>query len=317
MKFAAALLAATVSADIATKLRYIEHLSKFNKQYLSMAEFEARLEHFAKADAIVEEHNAQNSTYFLRHNILSDLTEEERAQYRGKLPSENVEFRNTTSLNTDSLPSSVDWRGTAVNSIQDQAQCGSCWAFSATCALEGAHYIATGKLEKFAEQQLVDCDSQCYGCGGGWAYAGFVYWESTPAILKSDYAYTARDGTCKVGQVAATETVVTGYTWVTPKSSSAAKAAIAQQPVSVAIEADQYVFQLYGGGVFDNTSCGTYLDHAVALVGYGSENGQDYFILRNSWGTSWGDEGYMKIADVGDSAGICGVLSEPVWPTSN
>jgi len=95
------------------------------------------------------------------------------------------------------------------------------------------------------------------------------------------------------------------------------KAALAQQPISVAIEADKAVFQLYKTGVFDSASCGTDLDHAVALVGFGSEGGQDYYILRNSWGTTWGDQGYMKIADQGTGAGVCGVQSAPTFPSSN
>ena len=103
----------------------------------------------------------------------------------------------------------------------------------------------------------------------------------------------------------------------TDEQKAQVKAAIAQQPISVAIQANQMVFQLYTSGIFDNTRCGTNLDHAVALVGYGTEGGQDYYILRNSWGTTWGESGYMRIADNGDGAGICGVQSAAVYPTTN
>jgi len=110
---------------------------------------------------------------------------------------------------------------------------------------------------------------------------------------------------------------VSNYVNTTPRSATQTKAALAQQPISVSIEADKAVFQLYTSGVFDSSACGTNLDHAVALVGYGTQAGQDYFILRNSWGTSWGEQGYMKIANTGNGVGICGVLSDPLYPNSN
>jgi len=229
--------------------------------------------------------------------------------------------RQTKVLDTSNLPESIDWRELGgVNAIQNQGSCGSCWAFSSVVSMEGAHFVATGTLEKFSEQQLVDCAYITYGnfgCNGGLEDNAFKYYESNGAMYESDYSYQGTKGSCSYSTRQATDVQASTYLDVTVNSESQVKAAIAQQPISVAIQANQMVFQLYTSGIFDNTRCGTNLDHAVALVGYGSEGGQDYYILRNSWGTTWGESGYMRIADNGDGAGICGVQSAAVYPTTN
>jgi len=248
------------------------------------------------------------------------MTEDEKAATRGLLPRGERLNAEYTILDESSTPSSVDWRGVAVNPIRDQGQCGSCWAFSSVCALEGAHYIATGDLLQFSEQQLVDCAGGRYlnfGCNGGLQERAFNYYESNSAISRDLYPYTATDGSCMYNTLKHTGIDVSNYVNTTPRSANQTKAALAQQPISVSIEADKAVFQLYNSGVFDSSACGTNLDHAVALVGYGTQAGQDYFILRNSWGTSWGEQGYMKIANTGNGVGICGVLSDPLYPNSN
>jgi C1A family cysteine protease len=145
--------------------------------------------------------------------------------------------------------------------------------------------------------------------------AAFQYAEDFGLELESVYPYKGVDGSCQVS--AAKELVkVSTYAQVTANSKDQLKAAVAQGPVSVAIEADKLVFQFYSGGVFNKATCGTALDHGVVVVGYGSENGQDYWIVRNSWGASWGESGYIRIAAV-DGEGICGIQMEPVWPTTD
>jgi len=137
------------------------------------------------------------------------------------------------------------------------------------------------------------------------------YLEGEPQELESDYGYKGKDGSCAAKESDG-KVLVTDIHYVTPNSVSQLKAAIAQAPVSVTIEADKSVFQLYSGGVFDSEACGTNLDHAVTAVGYGSEGGQDYYIVRNSWGASWGDHGYVKIGATSDN--VCGILSQPSFP---
>lgn len=142
------------------------------------------------------------------------------------------------------------------------------------------------------------------------------YWKTHDAILESDYAYTAKDGTCAYDSTPLTTIEVTNWSSVKTDDVAQTKAAVAQRPISIAIEADKLVFQQYSSGIFDNTKCGTTMDHAVMLVGYGSENGQDYFILRNSWGTTWGEKGYMRIAAV-DGVGVCGMNQQPQYTNSD
>ena len=141
------------------------------------------------------------------------------------------------------------------------------------------------------------------------------YLQKIGQELTSDYPYTARDGTCKASASKGKVDVKTIAT-VTPKSVAQLKAAIATGPTSVTVEADTTVFQMYTGGVLNSTACGTNLDHAITAVGYGTEAGQDYYLVRNSWGASWGDKGYIKIAAV-PGMGICGIQQTSVWPTTD
>merc|ERR1712151_316044 len=163
-----------------------------------------------------------------------------------------------------------DWRTkNAVTPVKDQGQCGSCWTFSSTGVLEGAHAIATGELLSFSEQQIVDCANvkhgyMSFGCNGGNQSVAFKYLEKHNAELESVYKYTAKNGSC-------------AYAKVKKNNVEQMKAAVAGQPVSVSIEADKKVFQQYTSGIFDSAECGTKLDHAVLVVGYGSDNGTDYW----------------------------------------
>ena len=316
MKFAAALLAATASANtIATK--FMEHIIKFDLSMPTVEEYNMRRELFESADYLINLHNSTNASFTLGHNKFSHMTEEEKAGTRGLIMPEYLLGGEQVELSEEKNGTSIDWRTEgAVNAIQDQGQCGSCWTFSTMAAVEGEHAIKTGELLKFAEQELVDCDGLSAGCNGGSMALAFYWLERHAAILESDYAYTATDGTCMYDSLPHTSVNTTGYTSVRQRSLSQLEAAVQTGVVSVAIEADRAVFQLYNGGIFDASTCGTSLDHGVALVGFGTESGQDYFILRNSWGTSWGEEGYMKLAAT-DGAGICGVNLGAVYPATN
>jgi len=312
--FAAAILATYVAADQVLNAKFMEHIVKFGKQYKSVEEYETRRAIFAEWDNFVELHNQTNASFTLGHNQFSTMTEAEKANTRGLLMPELLQVGEPTIL-PETNADSVDWRAQgAVNAIQDQGQCGSCWAFSTMASVEGEHAIATGELLKFSEQELVDCDGLSAGCNGGSMALAFRWLESHDAELESDYGYKARDGTCAYDSTPKTNVTTTGYNNVQQRSMSQLKAAVAQGVVSVAIEADRAVFQAYKSGIFDSASCGTTLDHGVALVGYGSEAGTDYWILRNSWNTTWGEEGYMKLA-MQDGAGICGVNLGAVYPT--
>ena len=214
----------------------------------------------------------------------------------------------------------------AVTPVKNQGQCGSCWSFSTTGALEGAYYITNGNLESFSEQQLVDCDNRKnggkdMGCNGGLMDSAFTWIEKNDGLCtESSYPYTS--GTTKTaGSCTTSCSVVDGsdvmsFVDVDASSDDAMMAALAQQPVSIAIEADQKDFQLYASGVFTG-SCGTNLDHGVLAVGYGSLDGQDYYLVKNSWGETWGSSGYIMLGrgdEFNSGNGQCGMLMQASYP---
>lgn len=293
---------------------FANYLAKHGKSYATKEEFEFRFAQFQRNRALIGHHNAQNgNTYSLGVNKFADMTTSEYKKMLGyrRVPKNDLPAH----FDTSDLPASIDWREKgAVNPVKDQGQCGSCWAFSTTGALEGRDAIATGTLKSFSEQQLVDCDrKENAGCNGGDMGLAMDYASQNPLELESEYGYKAVDGTCKYDKSKG-ESKNSGHKDVTPASKDQLKAAVAQGPVSVAIEADTLVFQFYQGGILNNSGCGTNLDHGVLAVGYGTENGQDYFIVKNSWGASWGEKGYIRIAAV-DGNGICGIQMAPVFPT--
>merc|ERR1712226_524612 len=211
------------------------------------------------------------------------------------------------------LPDSVDWttKG-AVTPVKNQGQCGSCWSFSTTGSLEGANQIATGKLVSLSEHQFVDCDKVDQGCNGGLMDNAFKYAEANALCTEESYAYKGTGGTCKASSctVGIAKGGVTGYKDVAKDDMNALMEAVAQQPVSIAIEADLPTFQLYRSGVLGGI-CGAKLDHGVLAVGYGTDAGKDYWKVKNSWGTTFGEAGYIRLLRGKSGAGECGLLSGP------
>jgi C1A family cysteine protease len=290
------------------------------------------LENFIYNDDYITKHNSQPGvTYKLAHNQFSHMSVEEwRAHIRLGLAKkdENVKGERVHEPPTDfnSLPTSIDWVELgAVTDVKDQGQCGSCWSFSTTGALEGAYKIKYGSLVSFSEQNLVDCDNFIHqgtdmACNGGLMDHAFGWVKSNGGLCtEADYPYvsgeTQKSGFCKQSSCTIDSKVApTSYTDVTPNSDAAMMSALAQQPVAVAIEADQTDFQLYSSGVF-TASCGTNLDHGVLVVGYGNLLGTDYYKVKNSWGPSWGLDGYILLErGISQKEGQCGVLSSPSYP---
>jgi len=316
---------------VAPEPSYEDWCAMFGKcAAFSDAESNTRRSVYADNVQYIEAHNAKFArgevTFNMGVNEYSAMTHDEFKAYFNL--GQKIPLRNAT--NVEILPEvrkiagtqdSVDWRTKgAVTPVKNQGQCGSCWSFSSTGSMEGRIAIATGKIPGapagLSEQQLMDCSKSegNNGCQGGLMDYAFKYVISNGGLdSEADYPYKMANGMCDKAKEADHVGVITGYKDVTPKSDSQFAAAVAQGPVSVAIEADQRAFQSYKSGIL-SAACGTKLDHGVLAVGYSD----DYWIVKNSWGATWGMEGYVQLArgESSGPAGECGILSQPSYPVA-
>ena len=301
-------------------------VSENNKYYSTMEETRYRQAVWEANVQRIEAHNAAPSTWRMGVNKFADLTPAEfqalyvTGGYVNDYAGRGLAHKRFTWRKNSSLPASVDWtQKGAVTPVKNQGQCGSCWAFSTTGSLEGATFLKNGTLPSLSEQQLVDCAGSTgnQGCNGGLMDDAFQYIHDNGGITSEvNYPYTAQDGVCNAAKAAQIVATVATYTDVPTNSDAALMNAIAQQPVSVAVEADQNSFQLYSSGVMTAT-CGTNLDHGVLAVGYGTTGGQDYYKVKNSWGADWGMAGYILLGrgpSYNGGAGQCGILSAASYP---
>ncbi|XP_044496368.1 senescence-specific cysteine protease SAG39-like [Mangifera indica] len=298
-------------------------MAQYGLVYKDSAEKAMRFKIFKENLEYVESVNSEGRPYKLGLNAFADLTNEEfRASKNGYkrslISSGTKSFRYE---NVTAVPSTMDWRKKgAVTPVKDQGQCGCCWAFSAVAATEGINQLTTGKLISLSEQELVDCDvnGEDQGCAGGLMDSAFEFIIKNKGLAtEAKYPYRGVDGTCSKSKASPSAATITGYEDVTANSEADLLKAVAKQPVSVAIDAGGSDFQLYSSGVFTG-QCGTQLDHGVTAVGYGTaDDGTKYWLVKNSWGTSWGESGYIRMQrDVDAPEGLCGIAMEASYPTA-
>ena len=311
-----ALVACDTELDSIIFQQFQKFIKKYNKKYESVNEYLARYEVFRRnVMTTIKESNASYKTGITK---FSDLTHQEFAKIYLNLNYDAmamVNFEPTTVKISNAAPSSYDWRNQGrVSAVKDQGSCGSCWAFATVANLEGLYAANKGTIKTFSEQMLVDCDTSDSGCNGGLMEYSFTWLKKNGGIMyESDYAYKGTKSTCKSDSSKYADFKVTGYkklgsswsTWSAVDEDEIKEFLYQTGPLAIALNADP--LQTYTGGILDLTSTkcpSSGINHAVTLVGYGTESSTDYWIIKNSWGKSWGESGYFRIRR---GNGTCGV----------
>lgn len=263
----------------------------------------------------IQKHNYENHSFLVHENQYINNTyidEFSLINHNIFISKNNPILINYTDLHKNS----VDWRKSfKVSSVKNQESCGSCWAFSSVGAVESAWAIKHDVLYNLSEQELIDCSTKNNGCEGGSMDLAFQYIIDNGLCSNFSYPYTGQAGICS--DTCKSLVKISNYSDIIPNQEKMLMRAVQHQPVSVAIQANKRSFQMYKSGIYNDPDCGFQLDHGVLLIGYGYDKtyDMDYWIIKNSWSESWGENGYIRIErNIDDPRGLCGIAMDPSVP---
>ena len=315
--FVFALVASNVDVDTIMFQQFQKFIKKYHKRYASINEYLARFEVFKRNVMAAFTENASYQTGITK---FSDLTQQEFAKTYLNLNYDAMAVANFNPYVVqvkNAAPDAWDWREKGyVSPVKDQGSCGSCWAFSTVGNLEGLYYKEKQTMVTLSEQMIVDCDTYDSGCNGGLMENTFTWLKENGGIMTdTDYPYKGRKGTCQSDETKYVDMQITGYTklgsgsstWDPVDEDEIKEFLYETGPLAVALNANP--LQTYSSGILDKTSsqCPTSgMNHAVTMVGYGHDDSQDkdYWIVKNSWGKNWGEDGYFRIRR---GTGCCGI----------
>ncbi|CAD7697511.1 unnamed protein product [Ostreobium quekettii] len=309
--------AALASAKASPREAFSRWAAEVGRTYHEDAqEFEMRFKIWLENLEYILDYNKRHDSHWLTLNHLADKRDDEYRELLGtRVPEERMRLAAQAEVTSDEdRVKAIDWRQHgAVTGVKNQESCGGCWAFSATGAIEGINAIRTGKLLSLSEQELIDCEKQDNGCRGGWMDDAFQFVKAHGITLEDEYKYLGHDEQCNLKKESERYVTIDGYADVA-KSEDAVLKAAAQQPISIAIDSGSRSFMLYGGGIYDEP-CGTSLDHGVLAVGYNLTADTPYWIIKNSWGPDWGEDGYIRFKHgLNDGQGQCGMALAASYP---
>lgn len=295
--------------------QFINWRINHNKGLINNCVLKQKFRNWRYNKMLVDKHNNNTNSFKLELNKYADELWHKRPHILYNKLLRKQKFKHPKKIFDDYsyLPKAIDWRLKGyVTPVKNQGECGSCWTFSTTGAIEGLLVKSGKKLVSLSESQIIDCDKWGNGCSGGTMDIGFKYVKLNGLETEYDYPYIPSNMKCEYNEKKALYKIG-GYIGVEGGELGLKKAVAENGPISVAIDASHHTFQLYSNGIYYDKDCSqTNLDHGVLVVGYNTTNNNDYWIVKNSWGNDWGNNGYIYMAMNKDNN--CGIGTSPSYP---